>query len=320
MGSLFIVAACGDDSPSALDPKGSEAEELAGVWWLMFGLAIGVYVLVGAFIVVGALRGRRRAGGRPSRISDGTFIWVGGLIVPALILAVLAVVTVDSTNDLRRRAPEGTLRIQVEGRQWWWAVTYPDHDVVTANEIRVPVGQPVAIELTSDDVIHSFWVPQLAGKLDTIPGQVNELVFVAKEAGVYRGQCAEYCGIQHAHMGLEVIAEPVVDFERWVSRHQRPPSEPASELVARGQAVFMSSACAGCHTVRGTEARGRLGPDLTDFGGRRTIGAATVPNTRGYLTGWILNAQSLKPGSLMPPVALSSSELQALVAYLESLA
>ena len=316
--AMVVLAACSSNAPSSLNPKGSEAREIAAVWWLMFALATAVYVIVAGFIVAASLRGRRTEEGRPSRITDDAFIWVGGIIVPALILAVLAVVTVRSVGRVRTREP-GALRIEVVGKQWWWAVSYPDQGVVTANEVRVPVGRPIQVDLLSDNVIHSFWVPQLAGKVDTIPGQRNTLRFRVTEPGVYRGECAEYCGVQHARMAFQVIAEPSQEFDRWMTRRRQPQAEPASELAARGRVVFERESCAGCHAIRGTAARGTAGPDLTDFGSRRTIGAATVPNTRGYLTGWIANAQVIKPGNLMPPIALAPDELTALTEYMESL-
>jgi cytochrome c oxidase subunit 2 len=307
--AVLVLGACSDRSPSALSPKGPASERIAEVWWLMLALAVAVYLVVGGLIVVAS---RRR---RP--LNENAFIWVGGIVVPTAILLVLAVVTVSSTAELTR-ADDGPLRIEVEGYKWWWEVRYPEAGFVTANEVRVPVGRPVEIDLTSADVIHSFWVPELAGKVDLVPGQRNVLRLTADEAGEYRGQCAEYCGLQHARMAFLVIADPAPVFDDWVERHQRPPPEPPPGPATEGEEVFVSSSCAGCHTVRGTSARGQAGPDLSDFASRRTIGAVTVENNRGNLGGWIVNAQSLKPGNLMPPVSLEPDELQALIAYLES--
>ena len=314
----IATAACGSRSPNALGPHGSEARHIAGVWWLMFGLAAAVYVVVAGFIVVGALRGRRTEHGRPSRIGDTAFIWIGGILVPVAILAVLAVVTVTTTRVLRT-AHHGELRIEVVGKRWWWDVQYPTLGITTANEVRVPVGRPVGIGLDSDNVIHSFWVPQLAGKVDQIPGQHNVLRFTAEKAGTYRGLCAEFCGLEHARMEFVVLAVPADEFDRWVARRARPPAPPEDELAARGQRVFLREACAGCHAVAGTTATATVGPDLTDFGGRASIGAVTVPNDRGHLAGWIVDSQAVKPGNLMPPLTLSPADLDALVAYLESL-
>ncbi|MGI9119478.1 MAG: cytochrome c oxidase subunit II [Acidimicrobiales bacterium] len=315
---ILAVVACGDSSsPSALDPKGDEADRLAGLWWLLFGLATAVFLVVTAFIVVGLVRGRGTSEGKGSRIGDGTFIGVGGLIVPVAVLAVVAVATVGTTKELRRPAPD-PVRIDVVGKRWWWDVRYPGTAVVTANEIHVPVGRPVELALASDNVIHSFWVPQLAGKVDMIPGQRNLLRFTVTEAGTYRGQCAEYCGLQHGRMAFLVIADQPADFDRWMAARRSPPPPPTG-LAAAGRDVLETTSCAGCHRVQGTTAQGVIGPDLTDFGSRSTIGALTVPNDRGNLGGWIANAQSIKTGSLMPPISVDPDELQALLAYLESL-
>ena len=316
--SGLVASACSSNAPSALEPRGPAAQQIADIWWLMFFLATVVYLVVGGLIIVGALRGRGTEGqGRPSRISDDAFIWVGGLIVPAVILAILAVVTVQSVNTLRK--PEkNALQIEVTGYRWWWEVRYPKEGITTANEIRIPAGRPVSIGLRTADVIHSFWVPELAGKVDNIPDHRNVLNLKAEKPGVYRGQCAEFCGIQHAKMAFLVRADPPATFNRWVARQQRPPSTPVGESAAKGQLVFNRSTCGACHTIRGTEARGTYGPDLTDFGDRRTIGAVAVPNTRANLAKWIVDAQSFKPGNLMPPIHMPPDDVTALLDYLES--
>ncbi len=236
-----------------------------------------------------------------------------------VILALLAFVTISTTKAVRAVVP-GELRIQVVGKRWWWDVRYPHAGVTTANEIHIPVGEPVDIALSSDNVIHSFWVPQLAGKVDTIPGQVNHLRLKATTAGTYRGECAEFCGIQHANMNFDVVAQPAAEFERWLARAGGGGgTSPSSDEAAQGELVFMREACAGCHTIRGTQAAGTIGPDLTTFGGRASIGALTMPNTPENLARWITDSQSIKPGNLMPPIALSPRDLQAVVAYLEGL-
>ncbi len=316
----LLALSCGRDSPSALSPKGPNAARIAEVWWLMFGLATAVYVAVAALIIAAAMRGRRAGDdeGRPSRITDSSFIWVGGVIVPSVILGVLAVVTVNTTNALRRSEP-GALRIEVTGYRWWWDVRYPDQGVVTANEIHIPAGRPVEMGLRSADVIHSFWVPELAGKVDQVPGQRNIIRLKADEPGTYRGFCAEFCGLQHAKMQVLVIADPPADFARWITRRQRPAGGPASEEAALGQVVFNRSTCGACHRVGGTDARGTSGPDLSDFASRTTIGAVSLENNRRNLAAWIRDPHESKPGNLMPPTYLPPHELAALVAYLESL-
>jgi cytochrome c oxidase subunit II len=314
------LAACGDGSPSMFDSQGPESRSIRGVSVLMFVLAGAVYVIVSGFIVVAIVRGRRRAQETdPAKEpKDDTFIWWGGIVAPVVILAVLAVVTIRTTQDLRA-AEDGELRIEVTAKRWWWDVRYPDTGVATASEIHIPVGRPIDIVLTSDNVIHSFWVPQLAGKVDTIPGQVNHLRLRADKAGTYRGMCAEYCGIQHANMSYLVIADEPAEFERWMARRSAGAGlTPASEQAARGQVVFNREACAGCHAVRGG-ARATIGPDLSDFGARTTIGSLTVPNNSANLARWIVEPDKVKPGNLMPPTSLSPDDLAAVIAYLQGL-
>jgi cytochrome c oxidase subunit 2 len=315
--AAVVLAACGDErSPSILDPQGPEARQLADVWWLMFGLAAAVYVVVAGLILFAIVRNRR--GDKPSsRLNDHAFVVIGGLVVPVAILAILAVVTVRTTTDVRQ-PQQGELLIDVEAHDWWWEVRYPASGIVTANEIHVPVGRQVAVSIRTADVIHSFWVPQLAGKLDAIPGQRNVLRFTADRAGVYRGECAEFCGIQHANMNFLVVAEEASRFGQWEQTEVQGAGLPTSDETQRGRVVFERESCAGCHTIRGTSATGTLGPDLTHVGSRRTLGAATIPNNTGNLTGWIEDAQAYKPGNKMPPIHLGVADLRALVAYLEA--
>jgi len=324
-GAAALMAGCSSDSPSMLDGHGHEANRVAGDWWLMFGLATAVYVVVAGMVIFAVLRGRRRTA--PAAIAgedaattkrDNGFVVVGGIVVPALILAVLAVVTVTTTNGVRQRQGDA-VKITVRGERWWWDVQYAG-GVRGANEVHVPVGRQVDITLRSDNVIHSFWVPQLAGKVDLVPGQVNHLRLTATKAGTYRGQCAEFCGIQHAHMIFYVIAQEPADFQRWLTRRSSGAgTAPESDDAAQGQRIFQRETCAGCHTVAGTTAQGKVGPDLTGFGQRRTIGAGTVPNDAGRLKQWVQDSQTIKPGNLMPPSHLSDDDLRRLVAYLESL-
>jgi cytochrome c oxidase subunit 2 len=319
--AAFVLAACGNEnSPSAVDPAGDESKRIAGVWWLMFTLAAVVYVIVAGFVISAALRGRRKrnAAEREETIRDNVFIWAGGVIVPVLILVLLAVVTVHTGSALRT-TKQGELRLEVRGEQWWWRVRYDNPSFETANEIHLPVGRPVAIGLDSDNVIHSFWVPQLASKVDTIPGQHNVLRFTPERTGVFRGLCAEFCGLQHARMQFLVVVQSEEDFGRWVARRTNPPAEPTSELAARGRLVFEREACAGCHTIDGTAAQGKLGPNLTDVGSRSTIGAVTLDNTTANLTDWVTNPRDEKPGVIMPPAVISHDDVKAVVAYLQTL-
>ena len=314
----FVLAGCWKHSPSILDPHGSNAHTLAGIWWLMFGMAAGVYGIVGGLIVWAVLRGRRAAAAPEGGPHGNHWILWGGVVVPVVILGILAATTVEAVAELGNAQP-GAVRAEVVGKRWWWAVTYPGQHVSTADELHLPVGRQAAIGLTSTDVIHSFWVPQLAGKMDMIPGQHNVVRFTPDKVGVYRGECAEFCGIEHARMNFVVVVQTQADFNAWLARRQVTPSAPDGDAAQRGELVFMREPCAGCHTIRGTQAQGTLGPDLTDIGSRQTLGAATIPNTPGYLAGWIANAQSIKPGALMPPMTLSASDLHDLVTYLEGL-
>jgi cytochrome c oxidase subunit 2 len=215
------------------------------------------------------------------------------------------------------------LTITVRGQQWWWQVIYADADPAlsfqTANEIHIPVGQDVRIQLESADVVHSFWVPSLAGKQDLVPGRSNTLLLRAERAGIYRGQCAEFCGLQHTHMAMMVIADEPADYQRWITAQRGNGATPTDPDAAAGKVAFLSKPCAACHTVRGTPATGTTGPDLTHIGSRRTIAAGLLETTRGSLAAWIADPQTLKPGNNMPMVPLTSIELRDISAYMESL-
>lgn len=216
-------------------------------------------------------------------------------------------------------APREALAIEVVGHQWWWEVRYPEQGVTTANEIHIPVGRPIAFQLTSADVIHSFWVPPLGGKLDALPEDVTTLVLEAGEPGEYRGECAEFCGLQHAKMGLLVVAEPEARFASWVAGRQVAAVEPIEPAAVRGQEVFFRSGCASCHTIEGTAATAAGDPDLTHLASRDTLGAVAVSNTSEHLAEWVADPHSIKSGVEMPATELSDQELDALVAYLETL-
>jgi cytochrome c oxidase subunit 2 len=211
------------------------------------------------------------------------------------------------------------LRIHVTGVQWWWRVFYPEEQVTTANEIHIPTNRPVELLLDTNDVIHSFWVPRLHGKVDMIPGKTNTLVLQADTPGEYVGECAEFCGTQHARMHLRVIAQSPEEFDAWLQAQSQPAPSPPEGILREGQQIFLGSACVYCHAIRGTNASGVIGPDLTHLASRRTLAAGTVPNTRGYLMGWIADPHGIKPGNRMPPTYLDADDLDALVTYLESL-
>jgi cytochrome c oxidase subunit 2 len=209
--------------------------------------------------------------------------------------------------------------VQVTGHQWWWEIRYPGTRAVTANELHIPVRTPVRVEVRTADVIHSFWVPELNRKIDTIPGTTNAIELDADAVGSYRGQCAEFCGVQHAHMGLVVVAEPAAQFRQWLAGQARPAAPPATAAARRGQELFTSAGCQSCHAIRGTAASGDVGPDLTHLASRKTLGALAIPNTREYLRSWIVGSQQVKPGNQMPDLDLAPDRLDDLTAYLEGL-
>jgi cytochrome c oxidase subunit 2 len=239
-----------------------------------------------------------------------------------VIISGLTIASFATTHALSEAKP-GDLTIKVDGQQWWWQITYinsdPSRSFNTANEIHIPVGRNVRFQLEAGDVIHSFWVPSLAGKQDLIPGRSNELTIRADRPGVYRGQCAEFCGLQHSHMAVFVIAESPDDYAHWVDAQRQQAADSSDQEVQAGKAVFMSKPCAACHTIRGTTALGTTGPDLTHVGSRQTIAAGLFDTTRGSLAAWIADPQTLKPGNNMPMVPLSSDELRQVSAYLASL-
>lgn len=302
------------DRPSALDPEGTGAERIADLWWIMLGAGTVVWVVV----VVAMLAAVRRRGDGGARGARGALL-VGGIALPAIVITALFILTARPDGPLFAMSGRAEFTIDLIGHQWWWSVRYPEQGVATANELIVPVGTPVRIRLRSADVLHSFWVPQLNGKLDVLPGKVNSMTLEANEPGVYRGECAEFCGVQHAKMQLLVIAEPRNDFDARLARMGEPTPDPQTTAERRGRETFMSVGCAACHTIAGTEADGDEGPDLTHVGRRLTLGAATIPNTRGHLGGWVVNSQTVKPGNRMPPQKIPAEELPALLTYLESL-
>lgn len=245
---------------------------------------------------------------------------LGGIIMPVIIIAIIFTFSTRGLVAIGDLRADDAVTIDIVAHQFWWEVSYPEEGFVTANEIHIPVGESVDIRLTSEDVIHSFWVPSLHGKIDIMPGHTTSITLKAEETGTFRGQCAQFCGVQHANMAFLVIAQEPDEFRAWAANQAEPaatvPDDPA---IVRGQDIFMSSMCVYCHTVRGTAAVGTLGPDLTHFNSRYTIGAGILDNNRGNLAGWIVDPQEIKPGNHMPGITLSGEDLDSLLDYLESL-
>jgi cytochrome c oxidase subunit 2 len=326
-----IATACGEDSPSVLDPSSGAGRRVEELWWVVFWISAVAVAVVTAFILV-AVRRRRPDPGpgeetgptaardvdtRPVPWGD-RFVVLAGVVVPGGILAGTFVFSLGVLGDLADPPEDPVLDVEVVAHTWWWEVRYPN-GAVTANEIRIPAGETVQLALPTADVIHSFWVPELQVKKDHIPGSDNRLWLVADHAGRFRGQCAEFCGLQHAHMEFEVVALPPDEFEEWLDREAEPAVEPQTAEAREGAEIFEASSCAGCHAIRGTSADGTLGPDLTHLADRETIGAGLVPLTPVNLADFITDPQEAKPGVSMPPTELSPREVDAVVAYLMEL-
>ena len=337
MASVALAcAACSlHNSQNALDASGPQSGRIAGLWWLMMPIASVVWVIVVAILLWGAARKRSpreaaetHAGSEvlarnESRERRMTRIIAGGVIATVLTLFLVLVADFRVGQALTMPPSKKAVPIKVVGHQFWWEVQYPDsipnRTVITANEVHIPVGTPVVMELRSLDVIHSIWVPNLTGKKDLLPGYTRSLWFRADTPGVYRGQCAEFCGLEHAKMQMLVIAQPQNDFDAWLAAQRDTAKTPSDSLAQRGKKVFEGTTCVMCHTISGTTAAATLGPDLTHVGSRQTIAAGTLRNTDASLYSWISDPQRIKPGVLMPANKLSPRDMQALVAYLRQL-
>lgn len=316
----WLLSGC-SRAPSVFDPRGPAAAEIGRLGWLLIISGLLIYGGVCGFLLWALWRrsGAQDNGtvGEADR-GQGIILW-GGIAMPSVVLLTIFGFTLNSLIILSKPQSADELTINVIGHQWWWEVEYPDAGVITANEIHIPVGQPVRLNLRAEGVIHSFWVPQLHGKMDLIPGQVNSFRIQADQPGEYRGLCAEFCGIQHAKMLFLVVADPPETFAAWLERERLPANSPVGEAAQQGEAIFLDSTCAQCHAIAGTPAAGRLGPDLTHFASRREIGAGILENNRNNLRAWIVNSQEFKPGNLMPATEINETDLAALVTYLESL-
>ena len=316
--AVLVLTGCAGDAPSTLNPAGFGARRVEGLWWLLFWISAAVFVEVMALLAWALVRRR----GKETRVRRGDatrFVAVAGAGLPFVILVAVYGVGLRDLAALGDHPEHPAVTVEITGHKWWWEVRYAGTDAVTANEVHVPLDESVRVRLRTADVVHSFWVPQLMPKTDLIAGKVNDTWLRAERPGSYRGQCAEYCGLQHAHMALRVVAEPRADFDAWIARLQAPAPAPRTDAQRRGLEVFERGSCAACHTVRGTSANGTVGPDLSTVGSRWMLGAGAVPNDRGHLGGWIANPQASKPGNGMPPQPVAAADLPALIAYVESL-
>jgi cytochrome c oxidase subunit 2 len=319
--ALAPAACSGVQTP--LEPWGVQAGLIAQLTWLLFGGGAAIFALVLGLLTVALLAPARLRRAFASR----RFVLLGGIAFPAVTLAALLAHSMGISRALVLPEEERPLRIEVIGRQYWWEVRYPDAGegpgemVVTANEIHLPVGREVELLLSSGDVIHSLWLPNLQGKLDMIPGRVNRMRLRADRTGTLRGQCAEFCGLQHTLMAFWTVVQEPAEFDAWLARQQAPVPPPRTAEQARGMQVFGEAGCGACHAVRGTGWQGRLGPDLSRIGSRLSLGAGLHEVHRATLAGWVAGAQDIKPGNSMPAYgrALSGEDLLALAAWLEAL-
>jgi len=318
LGFVLLLAGCAGPQ-STLVPAGAQAESISLLFWAM---------AAGAFVIWSTVSGLAFYALRVAPQSHDerlTRRWVigGGVIVPTLILSVLLVFALRSLPDLLRPAPASSIRIEAVGSQWWWRFTYPTPDggsVEVANEVYLPVGEPVRFDLRSADVVHSFWIPSLGGKVDMIPGHRTQLSLLPKKVGTYRGVCAEYCGASHAHMAFDVVVTTREEFDAWLSRQSQNAITPQEDEAVRGAEIFRQSGCGACHTIRGTEADGTIGPDLTHIGSRANLAADAMDNTEANLKSWIMHPRNVKPEAKMPGFhSLTPMEVELLAAYLKGL-
>ena len=312
--SLPAVAAA---SPSILRPTTPQAEQIKSLAVFLFVVSALILFGVEAVLLYAIVRFRNRPEHLVRQTHGNNTIEAVWTLIPALLVILIFTMTVRTMDSLE--LPGGDVELAVVGHQWWWEVRYPAEGFNTANEIHVPEGREIGIELTSADVIHSFWVPQIGGKTDLVPGRTNRTGFLAATPGVYLGECAEFCGLQHARMRFYLVVESAAEFSTWVQHQREPAGEPTTEAAMRGKELFLSQACVGCHTIRGTVAAGVLGPDLTHVAGRLSLGAGTLENTPENLRRWLRDPQDAKPGNLMPAPGVTPEQLDDLAAYLEGL-
>jgi cytochrome c oxidase subunit 2 len=311
LGLVALLAGCGGNQ-NTIAPASHPERSITQLFWVMFAASCVGFGVIVTLLFLGWIRRERPdlPGGRGERAATGVVIGLGVALPIVLLVSLFVWSDLFIANSVAAPTTRTPLTVRVIGHQWWWEVRYPGSKVVTANEIHIPVRTKVTALVTTTDVIHSFWVPELNRKVDMVPGMTNRLLLQADRPGIYRGQCAEFCGLQHAHMSVEVIAEPKASFTAWLAQNARP--------AMSSSAIFMRN-CSGCHQIRGTTATADVGPDLTHFASRRSIAALTLPNTPANLREWLRDPQHIKPGNRMPDLPLKNAQWSALQRYLESL-
>jgi cytochrome c oxidase subunit 2 len=311
------VALSGCTAPSMFSPHSPGAHDIRTLSITIFAILSGVLLTVWVLLAIVIIRYRRRPESEVKQTAGNLKIEIVWTIIPAIIVAVLFVLTMRTTGQLA--IARGNLNLTVTGHQWWWQVQYTGARFETANEIHVPVDQTVTADLKSADVIHSFWIPELSGKVDMNPGHVNHIGFVPMQTGTYLGECSEYCGQEHARMRFLLVVETPQQFTAWIDNQEKPAAQPTGAAAVAGAQLIGQLPCAGCHTIRGTSVQGTLCPDLTHFGSRQGIAEFTLTNTPQNLRRWLADPQTVKPGAIMPYIPLASFQLDELVAYLEEL-
>jgi cytochrome c oxidase subunit 2 len=320
-GCVLLLSGCGRQS--ILSPRSPQTHDIRTLWWWM--LVVAGIVFFGALAMLTMAWFRRGAPGLPllgerETLNQGLVLLFGIGIPIVVLVALFGASDVYLIDQTAPPAPASTsMTVEVIGHQWWWEVRYPGTNAVTANSIHIPTNTRVNVVTTTADVIHSFWVPELARKIDMVPGRSNRVLLYTSRPGAYRGQCAEFCGLQHANMALYVIAQPAAQFKAWLSNMGAPAPSPSTATARAGEKAFMSSQCASCHQIRGTSAQGTVGPDLTHLATRGMLAGATIRNNPTELAAWISNPQWIKPGSRMPDLGLSAGQVREIVSYLESL-
>lgn len=332
--SLLALTSCAGHQQSIVDPAGPQASKIAGLWWFFLFLLSAIFIAVIGFMLWTLTKRHSETEKeqtvesvhKPPETTESKLkhIITACTIATVIILFVLIVASVGTGKAVSELGNgKKRLIVEVTGNQWWWQFRYMNSDpsqiLITANELHIPVRMPVLIRGMSNDVIHSFWVPNLHGKRDLIPSRITTEYIQADQPGIYRGQCAEFCGLQHAHMAFYVVAEPEKKFKAWMQSQLQPAAPPSDPGLQHGQQAFLNYECVFCHQIRGTTAAGQNAPDLTHFGSRRSIAAGTLPNNLGNLTGWLVNPQRIKPGNHMATIAVNPEDLQPLAQYLESL-
>ena len=325
---LGMAAGCSTNT-SIFTPASTNARAISELTLVVFGVSAIVFLIVESVLIYSIVRFRQKKGSDPSlpRQVEGNqrleFIWTA---IPAVMLVVIFIFSLKTLRTISNPAgsvdgqePANTIHVRVVGHQWYWQVDFPDQEVVTANELHIPINTPVKVELLSADVIHSFWVPQLGGKTDAIPGTTNIMHFQADTEGTYTGQCAEFCGAEHSMMRFLVIVESKEKFDAWLQNQQQPIQASLSSDAAQGQQLFLAGTCGACHTLNGTKAKGMAGPNLTHFASRQTFAGASLENNAENLRQWLTDPQALKPGNLMPNLKLKPADIELLIAFLQSL-